>query len=218
MNIVTSDQFSFTFDSQKEPALSVQPGEVVKIETSPEPIEKLFAAGDDWLDALDLETFNQINGPVYIEGVEPGDGVAVEILAIEPLDWGWNAFVPGFSSLTNKINTPFLRRMQIKNRWIYLSNRLKVPVQPMVGCLGLAPPEGTSTTFGKSPWGGNYDLIQMKAGNTAIFPAQIPGGLFYLGDLHAAMGASEPATAAIECAGTATVRCAAIHFHGSDND
>jgi amidase len=126
---------------------------VVRIETSPEPVEQLFVAGEDWLDTLDLETINQVTGPVHIEGVEPGDGVAVEILDIETLDWGWNSFMPAFSLVASKLESPFLRRVPIIEGWIHLSDRLKVPVQPIVGCLGLAPPEGESTTFGKSPWG-----------------------------------------------------------------
>ena len=206
MNFVTSDQRSSTFDSQKEPALHIQPGEMVKIETSPEPYEQLFAAGDDWEDTIDFETFNQVYGPVYIEGVEPGDGVVVEILDIETLNWGLNCFIPGFSMIDNKIQSKFLRRVPITEDWVHLTDRFKVPLQPMIGCLGLAPPTGDSTTLGQSPWGGNYDLIQLKAGNTAIFPAQVLGGLFYLGDLHAAMGNGEPTYVSIECAGTVTVR------------
>ncbi|MER3486350.1 MAG: hypothetical protein C4345_10620, partial [Chloroflexota bacterium] len=56
------------------------------------------------------------------------------------------------------------------------------------------------------PWGGNYDLRQVEPGNTILFPAQVPGGLFSLGDLHAAMGMHEATFVSIECPGTATVR------------
>ena len=56
------------------------------------------------------------------------------------------------------------------------------------------------------PWGGNYDLTQVSPGATILFPAQVPGGLFSLGDLHAAMGEHEATFVSIECAGAATVR------------
>jgi amidase len=56
------------------------------------------------------------------------------------------------------------------------------------------------------PWGGNYDLTQIRPGATVLFPVQTPGGLFSLGDLHAAMGEHEATFIAIECAGAATVR------------
>jgi amidase len=77
----------------------------------------------------------------------------------------------------------------------------------MIGCLGLAPARGeTSTLSPAMPWAGNYDLTQIAPGATVLFPAQVPGGLFSLGDLHAAMGEHEATFVAIECAGTATVR------------
>jgi amidase len=56
------------------------------------------------------------------------------------------------------------------------------------------------------PWAGNYDLTQIAPGATVLFPAQVPGGLFSLGDLHAAMGEHEATFIALECAGAATVR------------
>lgn len=65
MNFVTRDQRSSTFDSQKEPVLHIQPGTVVQMETSPEPYEQLFAAGDDREDTIDFEIFNQVYGPIY---------------------------------------------------------------------------------------------------------------------------------------------------------
>jgi amidase len=205
MRIVTSDHRSPRFSASKEPALRVQPGEIVRIETAREPTELLIADSDGWLH-VDLDTINVVTGPVYIEGVESGDGVAVEILAIELLDWGANAYFPGFSLVASRLQSPFRRKLPIVDGWVHLTDHLRAPVRPMIGCLGLAPAVGESTTFGKSPWGGNYDLIQMTSGHTAIFPAQTPGGLFYLGDLHAAMGVGEPTYVAIECAGSVTLR------------
>ena len=88
-----------------------------------------------------------------------------------------------------------------------VSERVRLPLHPMIGCLGLAPAEGeTSTLSPAMPWAGNYDLTQIAPGATVLFPAQVPGGLFSLGDLHAAMGEHEATFIAIECAGSATVR------------
>jgi amidase len=77
----------------------------------------------------------------------------------------------------------------------------------MIGCLGLAPAEGETSTLGPAmPWAGNYDLTHVSPGSTVLFPVQVPGGLFSLGDLHAAMGENEATFVAIECPGSATVR------------
>jgi amidase len=207
MRVVTTEQTAFAFRPDAAPVLRVQPGEVVRFETSAAPVERLLAAGARWLDVLDLHAINAVSGPVFIEGVMPGDAVAVEILQIEPRDWGWNAAIPGYGLLDGLVSEPMLERFSIRDGQIVVSERVRVPVRPMIGCLGLAPARGeTSTLSPAMPWAGNYDLTQICPGATVLFPAQVEGGLFSLGDLHAAMGEHEATFVAIECAGAATLR------------
>lgn len=207
MQTVNSKHHSFEFRADIPPVLRVRSGETVRFETSPEPAERLFAAGNDWPRHLDTRRLNAVTGPVFIEGVEPGDAVRVDILQIETLDWGWNAFISGFGMLCENLTTPMLRRIPIVDGQCWITDALSVPHRPMIGCLGLAPARGASSTLAPPfPWAGNYDLQQVKAGSTIWFPAQVRGGLFSLGDLHAAMGDGEATSVSIECAGSATVR------------
>ncbi|HEX3722100.1 MAG TPA: acetamidase/formamidase family protein [Nitrolancea sp.] len=207
MHQIRAGRTTFAFRPDAEPVLRIEPGETVQFETSPEPVERLFAAGEKWMDALDIAAINAVTGPVYVEGAEPGDAIAVEILEIQPGDWGWNAFIPGFGLLDGHLPGPMLRRVPIRDGRVMISERLTLPVEPMIGCLGLAPASGeTSTLMPPFPWGGNYDMVEVKPGNTILFPVQVPGGLFSLGDLHAGMGRAEATFVSIECPGTATVR------------
>jgi amidase len=207
LHVVTAKQTTFAFRPDAEPVLRITPGETVRFETTAEPVERLFAAGDAWLSAVDVRAINAVSGPVFIDSVMPGDAVAVEILAIEPRDWAWNAAIPGFGLLDGVMPEPMLERLPIRDGEVIISETLRAPVRPMIGCLGLAPAYGETSTLGPAmPWGGNYDLTQACPGSTVLFPAQVPGGLFSLGDLHAAMGEHEATFISIECAGTATVR------------
>lgn len=207
MQIVSSRQHAFEFRPDIAPVLRVASGEVVRFETSPEPAERLFAAGAEWSARLDTRRLNAVTGPVFIDGVEPGDVVRVDVLEIETLDWGWNAFIPGFGMLCENLTTPMLRRIPIVDGRCWITEALSVPLRPMIGCLGLAPARGASSTLAPPfPWAGNYDLSQVKDGSTIWFPAQVRGGLFSLGDLHAAMGDGEATSVSIECAGAASVR------------
>jgi amidase len=207
MHQIRADRTTFAFRPDAEPVLRVQPGEVVQFETSPGPVERLFAAGERWTEVLDINAINAVTGPVYVEGVEPGDAVSVEIVDVRPGEWGWCAAIPGFGLLGDRVATPVLRRVPLRNGRAILSDQRSVPIRPMIGCLGLAPATGESSTLRPPfPWGGNYDLLQVSPGNTILFPAQVPGGLFSLGDLHAAMGAAEVTYVSIECPGSATVR------------
>lgn len=207
MHIVPATQTTFVFRPDAEPVLRVRPGEIVHFETSPEPVERLFAAGSGWTEAIDVRAINAVTGPVFVEGVMPGDAVSVEVLAIEPRDWAWNAAIPGFGLLDGLLPRPTLERLPIKHGEVIVSERVRLPLRPMIGCLGLAPAHGETSTLGPAmPWGGNYDLTQVCPGSTVLLPAQVPGGLFSLGDLHASMGEHEATFVSIECVGTATVR------------
>jgi len=207
MHLIPANQTVFSFRPDAEPVLRVRPGEIIRFETSPEPVERLFAAGADWTEVIDVRAINAVTGPVFIEGVMPGDAVSVEVLAIEPRDWGWNAAIQGFGLLDGLLPEPMLERLPIQDGEVIVSDRVRLPLHPMIGCLGLAPAEGATSSLSPAmPWAGNYDLTQIAPGATVLFPAQVPGGLFSLGDLHAAMGEHEATFIAIECAGSATVR------------
>jgi amidase len=207
MHLISADQTTFAFRPHADPVLRVRPGETVRFETSAAPVERLFAAGQRWLETLDVRGLNAITGPVFIEGVQPGDAVSIEILAIEPLDWAWSAAIPKFGLLDGLLPGPMLERLPIRDGEVIVSDRVRLQLTPMIGCLGLAPANGeTSTLSPATPWAGNDDLTQIAPGATVLFPAQVPGGLFSLGDLHAAMGEHEATFVAIECAGMATVR------------
>ena len=210
MHIVPANQTTFAFRPDADSVLRVRRGEAVRFETSPEPIERLFAAGSGWTEEIDVRALNTLTGPVFIQGVAPGDAVSVEVLAIEPRDWAWNAAIPGFGLLDGLFPEPMLERLPVQDGEVIVSERVRLPLRPMIGCLGLAPAEGATSSLSPAmPWAGNYDLTQIAPGATALFPTQVTGGLFSLGDLHAAMGEHEATFVAIECAGSATVRLSA---------
>lgn len=80
-------------------------------------------------------------------------------------------------------------------------------IEPMIGCIGLAPASGSSSTVMPAyPWGSNMDLRELGPGGIVYLPVQVPGALLSIGDLHAAMGTGEPTAVSLEAAGKATVR------------
>jgi acetamidase/formamidase len=61
------------------------------------------------LASLVFSQLDQVNGPVYVEGAEPGDTLQVEVLDVETADWGWTAILPGFGLLADEFPTPALK-------------------------------------------------------------------------------------------------------------
>lgn len=76
---------------------------------------------------------------------------------------------------------------------------LSIPLAPMVGCFGVAPPDGqTIATTTSGQYGGNMDYPGFTAGATVYLPVFVQGALFFIGDGHAAQGDGEIAGTGIE--------------------
>jgi acetamidase/formamidase len=74
-----------------------------------------------------------------------------------------------------------------------------LPVQPMLGCLGLAPPFGQSIySWTSGPWGGNMDYLGVNQGTTVYFQVFASGGLLFMGDGHAGQSDGELSGTGVE--------------------
>jgi acetamidase/formamidase len=76
---------------------------------------------------------------------------------------------------------------------------LTLPLAPMLGCFGVAPPGGQAiSTATSAEHGGNMDYRGFVAGVTVYFPVFAPGALIHVGDGHAVQGDGEIVGTGIE--------------------
>ena len=158
---------------------------------------------------------NPLTGPFYIDGAEPGDTLVVKVLDLQvDGDQGLGAIGPGFGALNATNYTPMLHPPLPEKIWFYpidhanntatfqaldSSYKVKIPLHPFLGCIGVAPAGGEArSSVVPEAFGGNMDAPEASAGNTIYFPVNVAGGLLYFGDGHAAMGDGEIAGSAIE--------------------
>jgi amidase len=158
---------------------------------------------------------NPLTGPFYIDGAEPGDTLAVKILALQvDGNQGIGALAPGFGAINSTNYTPMLNAPIKEKIWFYpidhatntakfqaLDSRysVSIPLHPFFGCIGVAPAGGEArSSVVPEAFGGNMDSPEASAGNTVYFPVNTPGAMLFLGDGHAAMGDGEVAGTAIE--------------------
>ena len=158
------------------------------------------------LAALDLSRVDQVAGPVFVEGAEPGDTLEVELLAFEPGAWGWTAAIPGFGLLADDFAEPHLRITTLGDGFGEFLPGIRIPLAPFCGELGVAPAGPPRSTIPPGEHGGNMDTRHLVAGAVLWLPVQVPGALFSLGDGHAAQGDGEVCGTAIETSMRATVR------------
>jgi acetamidase/formamidase len=191
------------WDATIEPAIRVQPGDVVHIatrEVSDGRITPTSTAAD--LPGLVLDEMYPLAGPIFVQGAQPGDALAVEILALETGTWGWAAIIPGSGLLPHgEFTEPYLRILELEDRTTTtLCDGVAIPIEPFLGTMGVAP-AGARDVPVPPPHagGGNIDCRHLTAGSTLLLPVFEPGALFSCGDAHAAQGDGEVAITGIEC-------------------
>jgi acetamidase/formamidase len=69
---------------------------------------------------------------------------------------------------------------------------LAIPLQPMLGCMGVAPSlDEVRPSIDCGAFGGNLDYNRLRAGTTLYLPVLVPGAYLFVGDGHAVQGAGE---------------------------
>jgi acetamidase/formamidase len=199
---VGSDRTHTVWDNSIAPVLEVEPGTTVELavtDASGGQLDRDSRVED--VAALDFARVNPVTGPVYVKGAAPGDVLEVEILSLQPRDWGWTAIIPGFGLLADEFPDPWLRISSVdasSSRVAFLDD-IVLPFEPFPGTIGVAPAEpGEHSIVPPSRWGGNMDIKHLRVGTRLLLPVGVEGALFSVGDTHAAMGDGEVCGTAVE--------------------
>jgi acetamidase/formamidase len=132
--------------------------------------------------------------------------------------WGWTA--AGFPHPNNE-------RLGIADKYTYhlwdldpdaLRGRnqhgFEINLRPFMGVMGMPPDEpGILPTAPPRATGGNLDCRELVPGTSLFLPIAVDGGLFSVGDGHAAQGDGEVCVTAIECG----MDCVTLTFHVHDD-
>lgn len=195
----------YTMSPDHSPTLRVESGSVVTFETC-DCFEDQIQSADTPFGELDWNRINPASGPVFIEGAEPGDILAVHIQKIEINNRGVMVTGPNLGVMGFELQENVIKMIPIEDGKAILSDKLQVPLNPMIGVIGTAPAKEAISCGTPGDHGGNMDCKQMREGTTLLLPVNVPGALFALGDLHAAMADGEVAVCGVEIAGEVTVK------------
>ena len=133
-------------------------------------------------------------GPFLIEGIEPGDWIAIEILDIEVGPYGfYRNGGPHWGSV--RLLAP------VRKGLIHFPPDFVVPIRPMIGVIQLESVDPYEIDHG-----GNMDFNSLQPGSTVHLRAQKPGGLLFLGDVHARMGDGELTGTGVEIDSAVTLK------------
>ncbi|MGB2992560.1 MAG: acetamidase/formamidase family protein, partial [Paenisporosarcina sp.] len=193
----------YEFNETNKPIATVASGSIVRVETY-DCFKNQIDSEDMALTDLDWDQINPATGPIFVEDAKPGDVLKVTIHSIEIDSQGVMLVGPNLGVMGHQIDKMHAKILPIENDKI-LFNELLLPLNKMIGVIGVAP-SGQGVNCGTpGAHGGNMDNKMVTEGATLYFPVAVEGALFGLGDFHAAMGDGEVSVSGVEVAGAATV-------------
>lgn len=195
----------YSFSAQHPPVAEIAPGEVMVVETADCFSGQIHDCKQSMKD-IDWQKINPATGPFYIAGAQPGDTLVVEILEIKPAQQGIMLMAPGVGVLGSQVDALAIRLVRIHENSASLGDDLSLPLQPMVGVIGVAPEVGEVGTGNPGQHGGNLGTKEICQGSKVYLPVFHPGALLALGDVHAQMGDGEISGTGIETSAEVKIR------------
>ena len=205
MHLVTKEHFLYQFSREASPALTIHPGERVRLETR-DCFSDQIHSQEKGMEEVNWEQINPATGPVYVEGAQPGDALKVTLEEIHFRDWAVMLTGKGLGELGHKLEGMHHRILPLRDNRLVFDDRLELPLNPMVGVLGVAPPGDPVNCGTPDTHGGNLDTTLLKEGAEVYLPVWAEGALLALGDLHAAMGDGEVCVSGAEVSGEVQIK------------
>jgi amidase len=169
------------------------------------------------INELNWDTLNPATGPVYVNEAKPGDilKVTIDIIDVDPQ--GVMAVIPNAGLLGDEVTKAQIKIIPIEDGYAKFNDNIKIPINPMIGVIGVAPAGDPIPTGTPDSHGGNMDNKLIIAGTTLYFPVFVEGALLSMGDLHAVMGDGEIIVTGVEVSGKIVVTVEVIKGHTISN-
>ena len=150
--------------------MRIESGETIVVETE-DAFSRQIRSPSDRRDKPAMPFSNPQTGPIWIEGAEPGDALAIKSNRSPPLLGHCVTRTGDAGSLAQWLGERLSARhalCPIRDGEIHWSDELTIPYAPMLGCIGTAPAWGVPTTLPAGRHGGNMDIVEVCPGNTVL--------------------------------------------------
>ncbi|MDD9949794.1 MAG: acetamidase/formamidase family protein, partial [candidate division Zixibacteria bacterium] len=142
----------------------------------------------------------------YVEEASIGDVLSIQVKQITTAGTGVFAVRPETGVPGQDINKPEVRVLEVNENQVHLDDRLKLPLHPVIGSMGVAAKHGEIETVYPGRHGGNMDTLEITTGSRVYLPVQVNGALLSLGDVKACVGDGQIAGSGVEVEAEVTLR------------
>jgi acetamidase/formamidase len=201
----------YKWDAGNEPVLAIASGDTVVMTTRDVSDGQVGPSSDAGVVAgFDWDRFYPLAGPIAVDGAEPGDTLAIEVVELRPGSWGWTAILPGYGLLPDDFDAPYLRVFDLTpGDTTAFRDDIAIPIEPFLGTMGVCPAGAREqAVMPPGTFGGNLDTRQLTRGTILYLPVEEPLALFSCGDAHGAQGDGEVCVTGIE----APMDCVTLRF------
>jgi len=205
---ISRDHVISAFAPDNSPVAFCESGETVRFECRNCYDDRLAADGSVF--EPEKAIANPATGPLYITGAEPGDILKVEILGIELKGKGYMRQSTAGGAFKGRVTERRVKEFDVSGEYVQFNDKLRFPIDTMIGVIGTAPAEGSLSTEDPFDSGSNMDCKKIVVGSTLYLPVCVKGALLSMGDMHALMGDGESMICGLESAGYATVRVTVV--------
>ena len=202
---VTRDRVHQVFGPNVSPAITVSRGETVVVETQ-DCYRGLLTKEPRTDGDGDRSVGIPVTGPIYVEEASIGDVLSIQVKQITTAATGVFAVQPETGVPGQDIKKPKVRVLEVNENQVHLDDRLKLPLHPVIGSMGVAARHGEIDTVYPGRHGGNMDTLEITTGSRVYLPVQVNGALLSLGDVKACVGDGQIAGSGVEVEAEVTLR------------
>ena len=202
--MIIKNQSVYALGEDLESAIHVPLGKTIEIYTK-DCFDNQVTSEDYEMHCFDWNHVNPATGPLYIEGVQAGDVLKIEIIDIDLDEYGTMCAMPEEGVLGKDVEETSFKKVKVEKDFCFF-NDLKLPLRPMIGVIGVAPKGEPVATGTPSSHGGNMDNVKITTGTVLYLPVFRDGAYFACGDVHAAMGDGEVMGTGVEIGAKITLR------------
>ncbi len=201
MKQLSRDQHIYVLDPDAAPAITIDSGEELMVETwdafegvrDPAAIDARYLRGP-------------ATGPIYVNGAEPGDALRLDFISIVPKEGAAHMVMPGRGFLEEEFTQAYPTVITFEDGQALLPSGLRLPLKPSMGLVATTPTYIQNTASDSGPYGGDIDMKELVEGSSLYLPVFVPGGLLALGDCHALVGDGAVAGTGAECSADTHLR------------